>query len=201
MPLPTDYLRGFTHDIKNSLGVVQTCLDPSLGVDFAAVARRHIEKALTLVSQFESSISDERQVAAPISGEALHALLDEFPALYPQARVRFDCPKTGWSIHSSLELLRRILDNCVSNAVNAGHAEWVLLGCCYEDDVVQITVKDRGCGMSDAQVKRIGLGFSTTGGGDGTKILVDLLARAGGVVRWESIKDVGTCVTLTFRRA
>lgn len=201
MPLPSDYLRGFVHDIRNSLGIVQTSLDPSLSEDFAAVARSHVEKALALIAQFEASAQDAHRVSAPISDAALHALLTSFQFLYPQVRVRFDSPKTGWSINSDIELLRRILDNCVFNAVNAGKADWVLLNCECDADIVRLTVKDRGCGMDSSQVERLGLGFSTTGGGNGTRILVDLLARAGGTIRWQSIKDVGTGVTVTFRIA
>jgi len=50
--------------------------------------------------------------------------------------------------------------------------------------VLHIEVKDNGCGMTKYQLDRIGLG---------------LLVRAGGVIKWASILDIGTCATITFR--
>lgn len=203
----TSYLRGFIHDIRTSVGIIQTCLDPGVckdhledEVDFVIMARNQATKALDLVAQLEDTVvqNDERFTSNPVSGSDIHTLLDGFVALYPKVRVRFDASHL-LQVHTDLTLLRRVVDNCIANAFRAGQSEWVLLAATADDDVLQLEIKDGGVGMTQKQLERIGLGFSTTGGGDGTKILIDLLTRAGGTIRWSSIKDVGTCVTVTFK--
>lgn len=209
--MKSGYLRGFVHDIRNSVGIIQSCLspdnrlDPHDGpekdeVDFREMAARHAEKALSLISDLEDTLvqNDERMDSAPVTGSELHSLFDEFLSLYPRVTVRFNC-SPDFRIHTDLKLLRRILDNCIVNAFRAGQAKNIKLICESDDDVIFLHVKDDGCGMSQHQLERLGLGFSTTGGGEGVKILIDLLVRAGGAARWNSIEEVGTSVTLVFK--
>lgn len=201
------YLRGFIHDLRTSLGIIRTCLDPSFPkdeidpkTDYVLMARNHTNKALELVTHLQDTIvqNDERLDSRPVTGAELHTLLDGFVGLYPHVKVRFDL-EPDFTIHTDPSILQRVIDNCVANAFRAGGSQWVLLVAERDDGIMRIEVKDGGCGMTQHQLERIGLGFSTTGGGDGTKILIDLLTRAGGTIRWSSIKDVGTCVTLSFK--
>lgn len=142
---------------------------------------RNVVKALSLVAQLDETLltTDYKFiVSGPVTALEIHTALEEFIPLYPGVRVRRDC-KDDILIHTDLRLLRRIVDNCISNSFRAGKATWVLLACECDKDVLHIEVKDNGCGMTKYQLDRIGLGFSTTGsGGNGTKILIDLLVRA-----------------------
>lgn len=164
------------------------------------MAKSNADKALELIAQLEATLvqNDEQMHSTTLSGAEIHSILDGFVALYPKVSVNFLCSHMV-TIHTDGGLLKRILDNCISNAFRAGRSDWVLLCCECDDDLLQIHVKDGGVGMDKKQLDRIGLGFSTTGGGDGTKILIDLLVRTGGTIKWASIKDVGTCVTITFK--
>lgn len=199
-----NYLRGFIHDIRAAIAVIIQCLDPGLSDEECPnrkdMVRRQANQALRLVGDLEANLSSDNAPfhSGPVTSLKLHSFLDEFVGMYPKVSVRFDCPQYC-EIFVDLDVLRRVIDNCISNAIRAGKSEWVLLTCDSDGEVLNIHVKDGGCGMDKKEVERIGLGFSTTGGGNGTKILIDLLIRAGGVIRWTSIKDVGTCVTITFK--
>lgn len=206
--MQTEYIQGFIHDFRSSLGLITGYLDPEASAmkkenpnfDPVTVAKCQAEKALKLLVELEKSLTgpDTETVAtAPVTATLINSLMDEFVTLYPNVKVRFTCPKTI-TIHTDLSILRRVIDNCISNAFKAGKAPWVLLTAEGDADVMLLHVKDGGVGMDKRQLERLGLGFSTTGGGSGTRILISLLIRAGGVARWESIPDVGTCVTLTF---
>jgi signal transduction histidine kinase len=163
------------------------------------MARRQAEKALALVDDLDKTVRQALPAPPPqtITSAELHALFDEFCSLYQGVRVRFDGHPT-FLVDVDLGVLRRVLDNCVSNAFKAGGSPWVLLTASMEKDILTLCVKDGGCGMSREQVARLGLGFSTTGGGQGTRLLLDLLTSVGGTIHWDSIPDVGTCVCMHF---
>ncbi len=198
------YLHGFIHDIRTAVGVIRQCCEKQIvndpEVDHERMMRNQAEHALQLIEQLETTLSSNAEYynAGPITSLKLRTFLEEFVGMYPKVHVRFDCESYG-EIFVDLSVLQRVLDNCIQNAIRAGKSDWVLLTCDSDDEVLNLHVKDRGCGMDKKQLERIGLGFSTTGGGTGTKILIDLLVRAGGVIRWNSIKDIGTCVTITFK--
>lgn len=198
------FLRGFVHDIRTAVGVIQQCLDPLVqndkSFDHDAMVRRQVNHALELVHQLEMNVGRDNDGChlQSVDSIRLRAFLDEFVGLYPKVQVRFNCV-SECRIFVDLHILKRVVDNCITNAIHAGRSEWVLLTCDNDDEILNIHIKDRGCGMEKKQLERIGLGFSTTGGGSGVKILIDLLMRTGGVIRWNSIKDIGTCVTITFK--
>ena len=202
-----DYVKGFIHDIKNSLAIVKGCLDPENQLDyqggeinFVQMAFGQTLKALDLVQELEDDLNQIRRrvTSEPVTVAQVHALLDEFVGLYPKVKVRFDCTATG-GIFTDIALLKRVIDNCIGNALVAGKAPWILLTCECDEDILMIHVKDGGVGMNRKQLTRLGLPFSTTGGGDGCRILIDLLTRAGGTIHWDSILDVGTCVSIAFK--
>lgn len=200
-----DCFKGLIHDIRTSIGVIEQCLEPSIvadsNIDHLKMARKQATQALALLSQLENSLERGTDTinVSPVTGKDVHNLLVEFESQYTKkVKVRFECLDDD-TVMLDANLLRRVIGNCIQNAFVAGKSEWVLLTCEHDNDVMQIHVKDGGCGMTKQQLDRIGLGFSTTGGGSGTKILIDLLARGGGTIRWASIPDVGTCVTIIFK--
>jgi signal transduction histidine kinase len=198
-----DYMRGFIHDIKSALGIIITCLEET-GLTFAQKVEmidRQSKNALQLVDQLSLSLDGVSAAPGIIEVAEVRGIFDELAKLFPSVRVRFSCHRPGRLLISA-DSLRRVLSNCIANSLGAGRSKWVLL-CCDQpeegDDVLVLHVKDGGCGMTRKQISRIGAGFSTTGGGMGTRIARELLAAAGGSIEWDSIVDVGTCVTICLR--
>jgi signal transduction histidine kinase len=119
-----------------------------------------------------------------------------------------------------VEAVERILTNLVKNAAEATpwvgaisiHVEGVVEesgnnscddeGCGNEEDHLRrrvvMTVRDRGCGMDQAAVRRLmqAGGISTASGrGLGFRVVRELVAMSGGCLNVESQVDVGTSIS------
>ena len=118
----------------------------------------------------------------------------------------------------SAEAVERILTNLVKNAAEAtpwvgtisvsveGRTEWSEVAGDGLQQRVVLTVRDRGCGMDSATVKRLmqgggaaSAGMSTTGGqGLGFRVVRELVAISGGCLNIESQVEVGTSISVEW---
>lgn len=108
-----------------------------------------------------------------------------------------------------VEAVERILTNLVKNAAEATpwvgaisiHVEGVIEQVEGADEVrrrVVMTVRDRGCGMDQASVRRLmqaGGISSASGRGLGFRVVRELVAMSGGCLNVESQVDVGTSIS------
>jgi signal transduction histidine kinase len=109
-----------------------------------------------------------------------------------------------------VEAVERILTNLVKNAAEATpwvgaisiHVEGVLEQAVDEGDEVRrrvvLTVRDRGCGMDQAAVRRLmqaGGISSASGRGVGFRVVRELVAISGGCLNVESQVDMGTSIS------
>jgi signal transduction histidine kinase len=109
-----------------------------------------------------------------------------------------------------VEAVERILTNLVKNAAEATpwvgaisiHVEGVVEGADSEGDEVRqrvvMTVRDRGCGMDQAAVRRLmqaGGISSASGRGLGFRVVRELVAMSGGCLNVESQPEVGTSIS------
>jgi signal transduction histidine kinase len=109
-----------------------------------------------------------------------------------------------------VEAVERILTNLVKNAAEATpwvgaisiHVESVLERADGEGDEarrrVVMTVRDRGCGMDQAAIRRLmqaGGISSASGRGLGFRVVRELVAMSGGCLNVESQVDVGTSIS------
>src|SRR5271170_4280461 len=113
-------------------------------------------------------------------------------------------------VRESVEAVERILTNLVKNAAEATpwvgaisiHVEGVLERAEDEDEEprrrVVMTVRDRGCGMDQAAVRRLlqGAGVSPGNGrGLGFRVVRELVAISNGSLNIESQPEVGTTIS------
>jgi signal transduction histidine kinase len=109
-----------------------------------------------------------------------------------------------------VEAVERILTNLVKNAAEATpwvgaisiHVAGVLEGADSGSDEarrrVVMTVRDRGCGMDQAAIRRLmqaGGISSASGRGLGFRVVRELVAMSGGCLNVESQVDVGTSIS------
>jgi signal transduction histidine kinase len=109
-----------------------------------------------------------------------------------------------------VEAVERILTNLVKNAAEATpwvgtisiHVEGVLERADGEGDEarrrVMMTVRDRGCGMDQAAIRRLmqaGGISSASGRGLGFRVVRELVAMSDGCLNVESQVDVGTSIS------
>jgi signal transduction histidine kinase len=112
-----------------------------------------------------------------------------------------------------VEAVERILTNLVKNAAEATpwvgaisiHVEGVIEQAENEGDEarrrVVMTVRDRGCGMDQAAVRRLmqaGGISSASGRGLGFRVVRELVAMSGGCLNVESQVDVGTSISVEW---
>ena len=112
-----------------------------------------------------------------------------------------------------VEAVERILTNLVKNAAEATpwvgaisiHVEGAVAQVEGEEDEakrrVMMTVRDRGCGMDQAAVRRLmqtGGISSSDGRGLGFRVVRELTAMSGGCLNVESQPDVGTSISVEW---
>ncbi len=79
--------------------------------------------------------------------EVLDSLVEEFGAIAASSGIKFSSIKTSLWVSSDKVLLRRILQNLVSNAFRYAAEGKILLGCRHQHEAVLIQVVDDGPGI------------------------------------------------------
>ncbi|MGB0663605.1 MAG: NahK/ErcS family hybrid sensor histidine kinase/response regulator [Pontibacterium sp.] len=112
--------------------------------------------------------------------DLLTNLKAEFTALAAEKGLRFRCAPCNLIVHTDQQLLRRILQNFLSNAIRYTQDGGVLLGCRRRGDYLKLEVWDTGVGITEdkqqevfeefrridnpkhSQVQGLGLGLAIT---------------------------------------
>lgn len=160
------FLAGASHDLLqpiNAARLLSSALTRQQG-DQAPAELKHIDSAL---ASAETLISHLREISRLDSGrleprwqavnlhELLQALVNEFrlSAEEKGLRLRF-VPCHQW-VRSDPHLLRRVLQNFLSNAINYTRQGSVLLGCRRRGEQLCIQVLDTGSGIAPGDQQRI----------------------------------------------
>jgi signal transduction histidine kinase len=210
-----DLARQVTHDVKNGL-----------------VPIRHVVRHLTDVQRAQperlATVFAERRATLDASIGYLDALARNYARLSPgidagpcdinaivetvaagfttvagQASVALVLDPRIPTIHADELVMRRILENVVSNACDAtGHsAGGVSIATRWTGAEAEVIVADHGCGMSATEVRSAFSDFYTTkpnGTGLGLSIVRRLVRDVHGLLRVDSAPGRGTAITLTF---
>jgi len=87
---------------------------------------------------------------------------------------------------------QRVFENCIGNSLKAG-ANKIEIDQKSIGNVLEFSISDNGKGMTSNELKQIGFGYSTSGGGQGTKIIRDIVNKHSGTIEWESSNTGTTC--------
>lgn len=225
----TRFLAAASHDLMQPLNAARlfsTALSDRLSEGNIAAARdmvRHIGASLRSVEQLLSALLDISALEAGAMRAqkrdfALGPLLERLamevatqaaqrPAHRP-LRVRF--VPTSVRVQTDPDLLRRIVQNFLTNAVRYTPRGTVLLGCRVQRDTVRIEVWDTGPGIPEDRQQEIFEEFRrlSPGGEDGHTglglglAIVDRIARGlGHPVDVRSVPGKGACFAVTVPRA
>ncbi|MCF1426591.1 MAG: hybrid sensor histidine kinase/response regulator [Shewanella sp.] len=93
-----------------------------------------------------------RQVAV---SELLDGLAVEFDAMAADSGIRFHYQQCSATLYTDPALLRRVLQNFLTNAYRYAKGGKVLLGCRRRDKALEIQVLDTGCGIDEKQTREI----------------------------------------------
>ena len=106
------------------------------------------------ISKLDSGMVDVNRRDFSVS-ELLDGLAVEFDAMAKDYAIKFSMVPSSVTISSDLSLLRRVLQNFLTNAYRYAKGSRVLLGCRHRSGVLEIQVIDTGCGIDDREVSEI----------------------------------------------
>lgn len=211
-----DLARQVTHDIRNGLVPIRHVLrhlDEEAAAGPAELARVYGERRETLsasVGYLEELARTWAQLAPSMEGGRcdLHAVLRAAAAAVqaPAVTVELELGAEAAVVGAPEVVVRRIVDNLVSNALEAmaGAAGRLILRsvvAAAPDPRVRLTVTDTGRGMGRAELDRAFQDFHSGrpgGTGLGLTVVRRLVGDLGGTLRAESAPGHGTSFIVEF---
>jgi PAS domain S-box-containing protein len=161
------FLAAVGHDLLQPLHAAQLftdALQEQLGDDARRALARRIRGALDSTGDLLSGLLDMSRLEAgglvpqprdfPLS-DVLDALASEFRALAAERGLDFRYRRTRVWVRTDPQLLRRVLQNFLANAVRYTERGGILLGARREGANVRIEVHDTGPGIPDSQQQAI----------------------------------------------
>lgn len=162
----TRFVAAAVHDLLQPLNAARVFmaslrrrLDPAAGT-----VADHIDRSLSALDTILASLLDLSRLEAgtlplrvrdiPLE-PMLSALAAQFGALAQTRGLRLEYVPTRAVVRTDPDLLRRILQNLLSNAVRYTREGRVVLGCRRAGDAVRIEVHDSGPGIPAAQQREI----------------------------------------------
>ncbi|WP_087026802.1 PAS domain-containing hybrid sensor histidine kinase/response regulator [Thaumasiovibrio subtropicus] len=190
------FLAAVSHDLMQPLNAARlfsSSLNEVANTDETRELAKYIESSLGAaedlisdlldVSRLESGKLTARVVAFPLS-EVFDTLGAEFGVLARQQDIDFRVVTTDAVVCSDAKLLRRALQNFLTNAFRYNPKGKVLLGCRRRGDSVQIQIWDNGPGISEERQAEIFDEFTRGDVGQNTEHGLGLgLAIARGISR------------------
>jgi signal transduction histidine kinase/ActR/RegA family two-component response regulator len=167
----TSFVAAAVHDLMQPLNAARMFLDAARarltsaadrevlsGIDSALEAEDEILSTLLDISRLESGTLEvhERDFAL---GSLLETLGREFGIIARGRGIELRVARCGAVIHSDEALLRRILQNYLSNAVRYSRRGRVLMGCRRAGESLRIEIWDTGPGIAPEHHRRIFLEF------------------------------------------
>lgn len=216
----TSFIAAASHDLLQPLNAARLFVSALAERRLAATNRglvRQSAVALDSVEELlEALLEISRLDAGAIQPEVQPVALDriltalriEFAPLARKDGLRFEIAETGLWVRSDLRLLRRILQNFVSNAIRYTEAGSVAVTAQVEGDVVSISVADTGVGIAaekqDAifeEFRRLKQVHKSPGMGLGLAIVRRAGAMLGHDISLASEEGKGSTFTIRVPRA
>ena len=165
--------------------------------------------ALLDISRLDTAAPEPKRENLRIA-DLFDALEAQFAQTFEEQGLRLKFVKTRLSVHSDPALLRRILQNFISNARRYTREGSVLVGCRRRNGHIAIQVVDTGVGIAESDQKavfrefhRLSDGAERTKRGLGLGLaIVDRIARLlGHEIRLRSNMGKGSCFEVIVPRA
>ncbi|UUO22605.1 response regulator [Colwellia sp. M166] len=222
------FLAAASHDLMqpfNALSLFTSMLKKKVQGEELTVLAEHIDDSLNVV---EALLSDLVEISRLDSSsekieknqfaldDLLNPLKNEFTALAKQANIDFSYQLSQCVVHSDKRMLRRIIQNFLSNAVHYCHDKQgkkahlrnrILLGIRRSKTMIRVEVWDNGPGIAVAQQKAIFREFERLeqnreipGLGLGLAISERMAKLLGLAITVKSALGKGTCFSIEIPR-
>ena len=192
----TRFLAAVGHDILQPLNAARlysSSLVERLGASDERELVRHIDSSLESVETILGAVLDlsrldtgamKPQMSVFPLDDVLRRVATDFAPIAHEKNLRFTVVETSVHVRSDPNLLRRLIQNLVSNAIKYTRGGRVLIGVRHAGDHVQVQVVDTGIGIPSAKFQTVFKEFArldegartATGLGLGLSI-VDRIAR------------------------
>lgn len=211
----TSFLAAASHDLLQPLNAARLFVSAMDGQSLPERPRALVSQASTaldsvedlLEALFEISRLDagaiQPEIADHALGSILHALKVEFAPLALAGNLHFDVPDTDLWVRSDARLLRRVLQNFVSNAIRYTEAGHVIVEVGVDAGGVRVAVHDTGPGIADAdreeifgEFRRVGKTQKIPGKGLGLAIVRRVSNMLGHTVELESEPGRGSTFSI-----
>lgn len=201
------------HEMRNPLSAVKMNLRIlQRRVDFDETMSEHLELAQNEALRLERMLNELLEYSKPVKPEItrvnLNRLLEDVGKekgdIFKQKGValKMEISTEPVYIDSDFDLVMRICDNIVSNAVEAsGRGTVIRLKLTQDTKRVRLAVIDQGIGMSPKVIERLFEPFFTTrqdGIGLGMSNVKKFIEAIGASIEVDSAEGAGTAITLTF---
>jgi Na+/proline symporter/signal transduction histidine kinase/CheY-like chemotaxis protein len=216
----TRFLAAVGHDILQPLNAARLYsstlierLHDEGDQDFALNVNRSLDSvedilgAVLAISHLDAS-PDEVKLNAISLNPVFEQLENEFRPVAEKENLELIFVKTSAVVRTDPSLLKRLLQNLISNALKYTIEGKVLVGCRPKGDKVSIEILDTGIGIAPEdqptvfkEFKRLPEGVNTASGlGLGLSIVERISARLDCLVEIESIPAKGTCIRVLVER-
>lgn len=221
----TSFLAAASHDLLQPLNAARLFVSAMDGLALPERPRALVQQASTaldsvedlLEALFEISRLDAGAIQPEVSDHALGAILNalrvEFAPLAAAGGLAFDVPETGLWVRSDARLLRRVLQNFVSNAIRYTEAGSVRVEVSEEAGadglgaMVRVTVRDTGPGIAEAdreeifaEFRRVGKTQKIPGKGLGLAIVRRVSSMLGHAIELDTAPGAGAAFSIVLPR-
>ena len=195
----------FAHEIKNPLAVIKANVQlielDNKGVNEKSFKTVYecIEKINGLIKENMEYIKNAEKVAESNVVQILKHILEKY-ASEGSRQISFKSDKECVEVNCSSELLESLFENIIKNSVEAtkdGDSISVEVKIRRKKAVIRVT--DTGCGISEAELARVGeLFYTTKKGGSGVGLFMcrRIVEQNGGKLKVENNRPKGTKVTV-----
>ena len=165
---PMNAARLYTTALVNRLEALSKADEDNAGLAESAVMSTNIDSSLEAVEDILAALLDiarldsgamKPQLSAFPIDEMLDRMRIDFEPLAQEKGLKLRIVSCGLHVRSDKHLLRRLLQNLISNAIKYTPKGTVLVGCRRLDSAIEVQVHDTGVGIPPEQQEEIFLEF------------------------------------------
>ena len=198
-----------THEIKNPIAVVKGYLDMfnvnniEHSKKYIPIIKEEINRVLVLLEDFLSITKIQIIKEEMDLGVLLDDVYDSFGLILNDKNIELDYQKADEVyISADYNRLKQVLVNLLKNSVESiKEAGKISINYSLLSNKIKIIVTDNGIGMDKQELESLKNAFFTTkknGTGLGIYLSNEIIEKHGGHMKYESVKNKGTKVTISL---